>query len=592
MDSVVVPGTGEGEVRKADTPYYHLAPKNVRDNLIWRRELVRQALEDRKLAEELWIACSRDILFFVNAFCWTFDPRRRPSVIPMVTYPFQDEFLLEVDAAMGSHDLVGEKSRDMGVSWCVLYPAVYRWLFRDYETFLLLSRKEDYVDAPGNPDALFYKIDFCLQRLPPFLKPSFIRTKLHLENKDTGTTIDGESTNSEAGRGGRRTCVIADEFAAVDNAQEILKATADVTPSRIFVSTPQGAGNAFYDLVQHSGVRRCRMHWSLHPVKARGLYKAPDGKIRSPWYDAECKRRSHPAEVAQELDIDYLASDYVFFDHKVLEGLRKSNVRTPQTTGDLDFQRDSLQPERFVKRKQGPFKLWFGPDVLGNPPGGRKYAVGADVAAGTGSSNSVLSVIDTKTGEFVAEYVTAHLRPDEFADIAVAVCRWFGGFEDDPAMLIWEGQGPGTSFGNRIMEKGFREVYFRRTERRLSKKVSDEPGWYVTKQGKRDMLSEYRRALELGDCVTRNHHVYQEAKLYVYMPNGTIAHSRSEGTDPSGARDNHGDRVISQALAWMLCKQIRSRPKPKPIKAQARPGSFAWRQKKRRENDRKQLASW
>ena len=41
-----------------------------------------------------------DILFFVNAFGWTYDPRREVSVIPFVTYPFQDRALLALDAAV------------------------------------------------------------------------------------------------------------------------------------------------------------------------------------------------------------------------------------------------------------------------------------------------------------------------------------------------------------------------------------------------------------------------------------------------------------------------------------------------------------
>jgi hypothetical protein len=38
---------------------------------------------------------------------------------------------------------------------------------------------------------------------------------------------------------------------------------------------------------------------------------------------------------------------------------------------------------------------------------------------------------------------------------------------------------------------------------------------------------------------------------YVHDPQGGVMHARSRSkVDPSGARENHGDRVIADALAW------------------------------------------
>lgn len=49
-----------------------------------------------------------------------------------------------------------------------------------------------------------------------------------------------------------------------------------------------------------------RLHWLLHPDKAKGLYYDETGKPRSPWYDNEIKsKQMTKAAVARELDISY-----------------------------------------------------------------------------------------------------------------------------------------------------------------------------------------------------------------------------------------------------------------------------------------------
>jgi hypothetical protein len=72
----------------------------------------------------------------------------------------------------------------------------------------------------------------------------------------------------------------------------------------------------------------------------------------------------------------------------------------------------------------------------------------------------------------------------------------------------------------------------------------------------------------------------------VYLPTGEIAHARSQSKeDPSGAKQNHGDRVIADALAN---RAARRRPWREGVIDQAAPvGSYAWRAANRRRRDRK-----
>ena len=534
------------------TSLYASIPKDLTANLEYRRSLLSVAGRSKDAAKDLWIASSRDLLFYVNAFCWTYDPRQKNGSIPFITYEFQDELMMDlVDRIENGGDLIISKSRDMGASWCIL--TVYEWLwhFRSDLSFLLVSRNEDYVDKPGNPKSLFWKIDFLHKNQPQWLLPNFTRTKLRLSNDDNGSNIDGESTTGDVARGDRRTSIALDEFAAFDNdaSYRALSSTRDATRCRIFNSTPAGTSGAFYDLTNNEEIKHWRLHWTVHPEKAKGLYYEGK-KPRSPWYDAECKRCAHPQEIAQELDIDFAASDYQFFDPLELNKHANEYAMPPFKVGEIEFD-DKCHFKSFEEQSNGRLSLWVYPDAAGNMPSDRQYAIGVDIATGTGSSNSVISVGDCKTGEKVAEFCSPTTRPDQLGRYAVALAKWFKGSNPIGAYMIWEAPGPGRNFGDVVLELGYRNIYYRTNETSRSKKQSDIPGWWPTKDEKRAIYGEYRRALTNGLLINRSRPALDECREIIYSSTGWITHARSMSKmDPSGARENHGDRPTADALLY------------------------------------------
>lgn len=309
----------------------------------------------------------------------------------------------------------------MGASWMNLTVFEHFWHFESYLSFLLLSRKEEYVD--GGEKSLFWKIDFIHKHLPSWLRPNIDRKKMVMVNLDNGSTISGESTNADAGRGDRKTAALLDEFAAVNDGPKILAATRDTTRCRVLNSTPQGMANSFAQMAHLGTVPRIDLHWTQHPEKARGLYYDAKGKPRSPWYDAECASAANLVEIAQELDIDFTGSAYTFFDVARLEEL-KTKCLAPHFRGELLYDTDTADPDAFdVAPRNGRLRLWCEP----TPPQDRRYSVGADIAAGTGSSNSVLSVFDLKENRKVAEFVDSNISPEQLAVYAVSLCKLFRG---------------------------------------------------------------------------------------------------------------------------------------------------------------------
>jgi hypothetical protein len=583
-------------------PFADRVPTEIRANLRWRSKVHRRAAEDLGFQSAMRDACAADPIFFLNGFGWTFDPRQQPfPKLPFILYDFQKDAILEILSAIeNQHDLLIEKSRTMGASWMCVSAFLWRWLFRNMQAFLFVSRKENYVDESGNPKALFWKVDFLLDNLTPWLRPrgynaSSHRRLMHIENPENGSVIDGESTNQDVSRGDRRTASMFDEFAGVENGQRVLNASRDATRCRLFNSTPQGIGNAFYD-VKQTAIKKLRLHWSIHPIYNKGLYTTGDGgllkvidernypadyhpildgKLRSPWYDGECVRATGPQEIAQELDIDYLGSGFQFFNQvKVQEAIRR-DARQPILVGELEYDNTTADPVRFRESPQGCLRLWCLLNGKGLPPREHRCVVGVDVSAGTGASNSCVVVWDETTNEKLAEFASPFVRPEALAKQAVAIARWFGG-----AKLIWESNGPGRQFGSRVMDLFYAPIYFRQREEGLSKKTSDIPGWAPTKETKLVLIGEYRAAIESAQCANRSREALEECLEYIFQPGGGVGHSReSSKTDPSGAGASHGDRVVADALAWK-CLTDRAR-EPEKKEPEIHVGCLAWRRKQR-----------
>jgi len=561
--------------------YYNIVPKNLTDNLKFREQLLTKCLNGGPASqEELWIACKRDLLFYVNTMCWTYDPRKSNGVLPFITYQFQDDSMSEIrDCIREGRDLVIKKSRDMGASWMLLTVFEWLWHFHDGQSFLLVSRNEDYVDKTGNPKALFWKIDFIHKHLPNWFLPPMTRTKLRLTNDDNGSTIDGESTTGDVARGDRRTAIGLDEFAAfeVDSSYRALASTRDATRCRIFNSTPAGSSNAFYDIAHQETFQQLNLHWSLHPEKAEGLYEA-NGKMRSPWYDAECKRCAHVQEIAQELDIDFAGSDYQFFDQKELTRHITEFTKPPVKTGEVCIHDDSLQVMAFDEVPNGRLRLWFDPGPNSRVPTSGPFAMGVDIATGTGSSNSVISIGNRTTGEKVAEFVSSKTRPEELGRMAVALARWFSDESSKGAYIVWEAPGPGRNFGDVVIESGYRNFYYKEDNAKLKKGSSRIPGWWPTKDNKRALYADYRDALQNGRFLNRSKDALSECREIVYTSNGWIQHSKTNSSmDPSGARENHGDRPTADALLnlGMRNRSVAQGKKESVITE----GSFAWRRR-------------
>ena len=566
---------------------------------------------------------------------WTFQPKREQSLfkhLPFNTWEVQDECIERLIYSIRyGGDLLVDKSREMGATWIVLGAFFAEWLLVPDSMFLVISRKEEYVWKRGNPDTLYWKLEYLLKNLPHWVTPKVDLSERHLLNINNGSVIDGESTNADVGAGGRRQAIMCDEFARVNPADAlwIADTLSDTTPARIFNSTPTSRGHPFGQIRFGGRVPVVTLGWWRHPWKIQGHYESPtidkvviydlsyytekygkeiflgieEGKEfkysefekdmliqypekegitelsfiadgndpanqvyysptgrRSPWYDRECERRT-PRDKATNIDIDYVGSGDVVFNPMILLRMLDKTARDPSYQGEIDFY---MRENRIVRSKftpdQGRRRLkWWGELRGARPDQGHNYIVGCDISLGTGQSNSVVSVFDSNLNQKVGRWKCPNTSPTHFAEYVVALCHWIGGATILP-FLIWENNGPGGTFGRRVMDMGYDFIYREREEGKRGRKRKQAVGWHSSPDTKLNLCIGYDAALDAAfreELKSKAFHnpdaqSLHEAEDYVFFEGGGKDIGPSQcSADEGGARAAHGDMVIADALCCL-----------------------------------------
>jgi hypothetical protein len=593
--------------------HHEAVPRSYKANLLFRSRLLDRCSRDPRTRAATVHACSRDLLFYVNCFVWQYNPRmigRNLQAGPFITWDFQDHAFRAIldsiechckdDPRPHQHDLLIEKSREMGASWMCLIVMEWLWHFHPWMKFHCISRNEKAVED-DDPDSLFWKIDFILSRLPPWLVPKFKRRKLYYGNEDNGSSITGEASTGSAGVGGRATAMFIDEFSQIKEDFEVLHRTSDTTGCRIFNGTHRGTGTAFHELSQRIDQRKLQLHWTQHPHKRPGRYRydhrsgkvevidksyrfpeefefvmseAPAGGpfpgVRSPWYDEQCKRKGSTRAIAMDLDIDPGGSVAQFFNALTIRSLIGRYARPPVWRGKIDH------VGRLERADDGDVLLWIPPRPDGTfPP--MPSSAGSDISTGIGATNSCLSVVNAETGEKVLEFATCTMPPEKFAEACVALLRLFRSTEGEPPYFAWEDCGPGVIFGRRVRELGYTNLYTGgQGLPGPGNRGKVQMGWSPAGENKRLLLEEYRAALDARHFLNHSSPALEECLRFRYTPSGQVEHELEVSrNDPTGARVNHGDRVIADALAWLTARgKQRRAPRPQPGPPV---GSLEWR---------------
>lgn len=553
---------------------------------------------------------------------WTFQPKPNiepKGILPFITWDWQDDEIEEINYYMlHGGKFQRRKSREIGLTWLVEGVGLNLWLFTPGIMGLVTSRKEELVDKKGNPDTLFWKFDFMLERLPEWCVPAIERTDRHLKNLWNDNVIDGEATVENVGKGGRRNWSFCDEFQAVkhDDAASMDRSLTDTAACRIFVGTSEYRSHPFSVIGRSKGVNAKFLGWWLHPFKARGLYFSPDinkviiedigyykkfapkvfekyekgkpivyseleeelvyeypelktsfiadggqpdkPKWRSPWYDKEESERN-PLDTATNLDGNEIGAGDSVFTPMTLQRMKDEYSKMPKE-GNIIF---NLRENRItnVKFIEGRGKLkWWG-DICGSrPPQNHNYVLGCDISLGQGQSNSVCSVFDVDERKKAGCWCDSYTLPEQFAETVFALGQWVGGGSGMP-FLNFEANGIGQVFLKRIRELGYSFICKSSVEKKGYHQKSQILGWWNNSNNLLQLLARYNAALTA--CFRSG----MKARKFInpdidtlteaedYIFNGSkIVLSRCM-EDSGGAKAAHGDRVIADALCNLAAEE-------------------------------------
>lgn len=616
--------------------FYLRVPRERKRNLRFRRFVLKRCRTDVKYRKAVLEMCRTDVVFFINVFVWQFNPnafgRAFTKMGPFITEDFQvDALRTLLDCIRTRSDCVIEKSRDMGASWLCLIVMTWFFLFHPMSKFLCVSRNEKAVDDADDSDSLFWKLDYMLDHLPDWMVDTagYARKKMSFRNLTNGSMITGQATTGKAGVGGRCLAMFVDEFSQIDEANEVYNRTSDTTSCRIFNGTHTRPNTCFHDLTTKASPNLVKlvMHWTSHPDKRKGLYEwdrfaqrvrvldkgfpfppafafvkdgAPTGGpcpgVRSPWYDGECHRKGSLRAVAADLDINPVGTSEHVFDMLMIRDLQLRYGKEPERY-ELEWLKMDAEPVRLHRAAQGPIKMWqpLSPD---GRPAPAWYVFGADVATGTGASPSCLSGANAETGEKVLEYDSHTIEAKDFAYLIVALCRLFKSPSGTDPKLAWEVPGPGNTVTKHVRLLQYQNVYVRTSELKLINARTDTPGWNNTSETMKSLIEDYKDALRGREFLNRSVAALSECLAFNYNSDGYVYHSGwKDPKDKSGARINHGDHVVADALCWKLIQdskrliQVSPDTGEREHPAAFQAGTLAWRMELDRMR-RKQSDSW
>lgn len=187
-----------------------------------------------------------------------------------------------------------------------------------------------------------------------------------------------------------------------------------------------------------------------------------------------------------------------------------------------------FRDEGFTKEKC-PWWIWKDP-VEGHP-----YAIGADVAGGTGKDFSTAHILDLETEEYVATF-QGKLDPDEFAH----QLRWMG-LTYNVALLAPEKNGEGRATVLKLMKDLFYpRVFFHQYADDWSGGVQATYGWKTTVKTRPTMLAQFASALREGRPKLYCKRTTNELGSFIRLDTAKLAEAAE------GAND---DLVISAGIA-------------------------------------------
>ena len=409
------------------------------------------------------------------------------------------------------------KARQIGSSTLCLAYLFWTWLTSpDPVSIVILTHK---LSASRN---LMMRFRDFYNNLPSQLQPKLSvdsRTQLVIEN--TGASVSIQSARQSGGaRSFTATHLLISEFAFFNDPEEVkAQALAALNNGQLIIET---TANYFGDSM-YQEVVRLQEH-QFHNEKL----------LFFPWF-------RHHAYVDQDYD------NLIVGEDGLTEAQRQWKRRKVAELGEQKFAREYPSSVEEAYRNIGnEFFTDIGSlrstgDRLNTVPPqlGKRYAIGVDTSAGTGSDPQAMIVVDAVTRLPVCEIVSNTMQLEEFADHIVSTSIKYNNAE----ILV-----ESNMFGNVLLQM---------LEKRNARLWKNK--WTTTQNSKIELLNNIDTLIRQGIITELPKQYISELRSFVY----TDRHPPKVNCLSDGS--HHGDRVIAYGLALQIVKQYNDPYLPRPV---------------------------
>jgi len=448
------------------------------------------------------IKCGKDPAYFLRTYGKIVT--LEDGLVPFELFDFQEKCLKQFQKHRFNIVL---KSRQLGLTTVSAGYAVWVALFQRNKSVLCIATKLS--TATG----FIKKVKEFWKNLPPWLRFVEIEETKQEVRFMNGSTIEAIPTSDDAGRGKSINLLIVDEAAFIRNFDSVwtaIQPTLGTGGNAIVLSTPNGAGNMYYDLwvgaeAKQNSFNPIKLPWNVHPDHDQA------------WFDEQC-RSLDKRKVAQELLCEFLGSGETFLNidlMSLLSSLQKQPIKY-----------DPIDPN-----------LWIWED----PQPGVRYAIASDVSRGDSKDFSTFQILNVQTGEIAGEY-QGKITPDILAGILFRV-----GVLYNRALIVVESNSYGNHTLIELKKLNYTNIFYQGTPKHLignyMPTAKDKAGFFTHTDNRLAALTNLEECVRLGKIIPRSVRLYNELQTFVW----------SSDKKPSAIRGKTDDLVMAIAiLAWIF----------------------------------------
>lgn len=469
-------------------------------------------------AKELYLA-TESFTYFLK-FCKVVEPPTRENTGGVKSFELWPHLLITIRALLEKKLIVVLKARQIGLSW--LLAAYALWLTYKYGTNVMLFSKGE-VEA----GELLEKCRRIYNHLPEYLKHKLGKssmTEMYFPSNEAA--IKAFAATENAGISFTASCVICDEWEEHPYAESNFlstKPTMDMGGQFIGCFTvnkarPETLAKKIYReaIEGKNGFTPLFFPWNVRPGRDKE------------WYEAT-KKNIPPLELSGLTPELFMEQNYPASD---LEALR--------TGGSIAaFNHDSLDNLMQNTRTSVPHKLnkiikIYKPFILGN-----YYVAGTDVSHGVGKDYSVTCIMNSKTGEVVADILRNDISTEELAYESIQMLKEYR----NPKWWI-ERNDWGQAVINKAVELGYKNLG----------KEKDRYGVETKERNRIELFAELIPAINNQQIVIYNSDGLKQFYDVVRNPkkNGKI-----ESPEP-----RHDDYPMAVGICWIKRESVTGEWKP------------------------------